>query len=191
MRVGRSLDDYVAERRIADHHVLDVSDQVHRSIVDVADAARQGREVHAAVVDPVAAALSAQLRAMIDVDYCGKPARCRPWTEAEHAIGDHIPGSGTRTGRDSVERHTACSFLARRQTPRRSRGWPDAGRNSSRSLTTQTSIPPAPALPAGGVVMIRPDGHIGFRFPSTEVTTFAALDRHLASYLIPESSKDV
>ena len=39
-------------------------------------------------------------------------------------------------------------------------------------------------LPAGGVIMIRPDGHIGFRFPTTEAEAFTALDRHLASYLI-------
>ena len=55
------LDGYAAERRIADRHVLDVSDQVHCSIIDVADAARQRREIRAAVVDPITAALRAQL----------------------------------------------------------------------------------------------------------------------------------
>src|SRR5262249_49806729 len=40
------LDGYTAERQIADRHVLDVSDHVHRSIVDVADAARQRRAGH-------------------------------------------------------------------------------------------------------------------------------------------------
>ena len=39
-------------------------------------------------------------------------------------------------------------------------------------------------LPMGGVVLIRPDGHIGFRFPSAEASAFAALDRHLSAYLI-------
>jgi hypothetical protein len=67
------LDGYVAERLIADRHVLEVSDQVHTSIIDVADAVRQGREVHAAVVDPIAAALQCNARAMIDVDYAGSP----------------------------------------------------------------------------------------------------------------------
>ena len=67
------LDDYVAERLIADRHVLDVSDQVHTSIIDIADTLRQGREVHAAVVDPITAALQCNARAMIDVDYAGSP----------------------------------------------------------------------------------------------------------------------
>jgi hypothetical protein len=39
---------------------------------------------------------------------------------------------------------------------------------------------------AGGVVMMRPDGHIGFRHPSAQADALAALDRHLSSYLIPE-----
>ena len=40
-KAGPSLiDAYTAERRIADAHVLDVSDQVHLSIVEMADAAR-------------------------------------------------------------------------------------------------------------------------------------------------------
>lgn len=46
------LDDYAVERMIADRHALDVSDQVHRAVVGIAEAVRQGREVPAAVADP-------------------------------------------------------------------------------------------------------------------------------------------
>jgi hypothetical protein len=35
------------------------------------------------------------------------------------------------------------------------------------------------------VVLIRPDGHIGFRSPTADAGALAALDRHLSSYLIP------
>jgi 2-polyprenyl-6-methoxyphenol hydroxylase-like FAD-dependent oxidoreductase len=35
------LDDYAVERMIADRHVLEVSDQIHRGVVDIADAVRQ------------------------------------------------------------------------------------------------------------------------------------------------------
>ena len=38
----------------------------------------------------------------------------------------------------------------------------------------------------GGVVLIRPDGQIGFRFTSVDAEAIAALDRHLSSYLIPD-----
>ena len=127
---------------------------------------------------------------MIDVDYAGSPLVV-DYGEARPAPTGRVPGSGTRTGRGSAERRTTCLFLAPSQTPSRSRGWADAGRSSSRSLTTRASIPLAPALPAGGVIMVRPDGHIGFRFPSTEAEAFAALDRHLGSYLIPVTPQDV
>jgi hypothetical protein len=42
-------------------------------------------------------------------------------------------------------------------------------------------------VPTGGLVLIRPDGHIGFRSPSNNARALAALDRHLSSYLIPEA----
>ena len=67
------LDGYATERQIADAHVLDVSDQVHCSIVDAAEAARQHRDIHPAAVDPITAALVRTSRAMIDVDYTGGP----------------------------------------------------------------------------------------------------------------------
>jgi hypothetical protein len=48
--------------------------------------------------------------------------------------------------------------------------------------------PSRAGLPAGGVVLIRPDGHIGFRSPSADAGSLAALDRHLSSYLIPDTT---
>ena len=45
-------------------------------------------------------------------------------------------------------------------------------------------------LPLGGVVMIRPDGHVGFRFPAVDADALAALDRHLGTYLITENGED-
>jgi hypothetical protein len=50
-------------------------------------------------------------------------------------------------------------------------------------------VDPARAgLSAGGVVLFRPGGHIGFRIPSGEAQAIAALDRHACSYLIPVSA---
>ena len=39
-------------------------------------------------------------------------------------------------------------------------------------------------LAAGGAVLVRPDGHIGFRAPA-DSAGLRALDSHLDSYLIP------
>ena len=54
-------------------------------------------------------------------------------------------------------------------------------------ITRDPDVDPARAgVPAGGVAMVRPDGHIGFRFPPGRAGALAALDRHLSSYLIPD-----
>jgi hypothetical protein len=39
--------------------------------------------------------------------------------------------------------------------------------------------------PDGGAILIRPDGFIGFRAAPADAKAMAALDAHLASYLIP------
>ena len=41
-------------------------------------------------------------------------------------------------------------------------------------------------VPNGGAVLVRPDGFIGFRAAPADETTMAALNTHLASYLMPE-----
>src|SRR5262249_24825785 len=73
-RAGKALlDGYTIERQIADRHVLEVSDHVHCSVVDVAQTARQRRKSRPEAMDPVMAAAVRNARAMIDVDYAGSP----------------------------------------------------------------------------------------------------------------------
>ncbi len=188
---SRSLiDGYTAERRIADHHVLDVSDQVHLSICDAADAARQHREIHAAVVDPITAALVRNSRAMIDVDYAGSPL------VVDHGSG-RAGAAGPRPGQWYPDRarfggtsHHVLVFGAVEDAESLER----LGRRWAKlvEISYNPSVDPVRAgLPAGGVIMIRPDGHIGFRFRNAESGALAALDRHLSSYLIPDATADL
>jgi 2-polyprenyl-6-methoxyphenol hydroxylase-like FAD-dependent oxidoreductase len=179
------LDDYVAERLIADRHVLDVSDEVHTSIAGVMDAIRQGREVHAAVVDPIAASLQRNARAMIDVDYAGSPL-VSDYTRNGAGIARPHPGQRypdwTRLGGTS---HHVLVFGADTDAAplaQLRRRW-----SKLVQISHDPSLDPVRAgLPAGGVVVVRPDGYIGFRFPSAKAEAFTALDRHLCSYLIPD-----
>ena len=54
-----------------------------------------------------------------------------------------------------------------------------AGAGSSTSST-------APKLPPSfGALLVRPDGHIGFRAPPADAAGLAALDTFLDSYLVP------
>ena len=181
------LDGYAAERQIADRHVLEVSDQVHCSIVDVADAARERREIQAAAVDPIAAALVRNSRAMIDVDYAGSPL-------VVDYGGDGVGSQGPRPGLWYPDRGRFCGtshhvlvfgdVTDTESLTRLARRW-----SKLVEIWDNPSVDPVRAgLTTGGVVLIRPDGHIGFRFPSSEAKAFAALDRHLGSYLIPDAA---
>jgi 6-methylpretetramide 4-monooxygenase / 4-hydroxy-6-methylpretetramide 12a-monooxygenase len=179
------LDGYAVERMIADRHILDVSDQVHRAVVGIADAVRQGREVPAAVVDPTAAALQRNARAMIDIDYAGSPLVADCERSGAGIAGPH-PGQRypdwTWLGGTS---HHVLVFGPVRDAASLAR----LGRRWSKlvQISQDPGLDPVRAgLPAGGVLMIRPDGHVGFRSPSAEAAALTALDRHLCSYLIPD-----
>jgi 6-methylpretetramide 4-monooxygenase / 4-hydroxy-6-methylpretetramide 12a-monooxygenase len=184
------IDGYMTERRIADNHVLDVSDQVHCSIADCAEAARQRREIQAAVVDPITAALVRNSRAMIDVDYWGSPL------VADYGAGGLI-AKGPRPGqwypdwsRFGGTSHRVLIFgnvTDEELLARFRRRWSKLAEISRNPSVDRQRA----GLAANGVVMIRPDGHIGFRFPSTDADAFRALDRHLGSYLIPTAAESV
>jgi hypothetical protein len=179
------LDHYAAERRIADRHVLDVSDQVHTSVIGAADAARQGREVPVAVVDPIAAALQRNARAMIDIDYAGSPLVADHGARGAGVPGPH-PGQRypdwTRFGGTSHRVLVFGPVPGAESLARLGRRW-----SKLVQVSHNPGVDPARAgVRAGGVIMVRPDGHIGFRFPCAQDKAFAALDRHLSSYLIPD-----
>jgi len=122
---------------------------------------------------------------MIDVDYAGSPLVV---DHGGSGVGSAGPHPGQRypdwTQLGGTSHHvlvfgtvTDAAVLAR------------LGQRWSRlvQIAHNPSLDPVRAgLPAGGVIMLRPDGHIGFRFPSADVGAWTALDRHLGSYLMPD-----
>lgn len=176
------LESYALERTIADRHVLEVSDQVHHGILGIADTVRQRRAVPAAAVDPFANALLRNARAMIDVDYAGSPLVV-DYGETGAAVQPH-PGQRypdwTRFGGTS---HHVLVFgpVAEVELLRRlNRRW-----SHCVEISCDPNVQPARAgVPNGGLVLIRPDGHIGFRSSSANAGALSALDRHLSSYLV-------
>jgi 6-methylpretetramide 4-monooxygenase / 4-hydroxy-6-methylpretetramide 12a-monooxygenase len=185
-RARRSLlDHYAAEREIADRHVLEVSDRVHTSIVTVADAARQRREVRAAVVDPIAAAMERNARAMIDVDYADSPLVADYGARGVGVAGPHPGQRWPDWTRFAGASHQVLVFGSPADAALVTRlGGRWAGLVQ---ISHNPSVDPARAgLPTGGVIMLRPDGHIGFRHPSSRADAITALDRHLSSYLVPD-----
>ena len=178
------LDAYTVERTMADRHSLDVSDQVHQGLIDIADTVRQGREVPAEIVDPVTMALALNARSMLDIDYAGSPLVADYVADGS---GNPEPHPGQRYPdwmRFGGTSHRVLVFGPVKDSEaltRLEQRW-----SKRVEISHDPDVNPVRAgLPMGGVVLIRPDGHFGFRFPSAEASAFAALDRHLSAYLIP------
>jgi 2-polyprenyl-6-methoxyphenol hydroxylase-like FAD-dependent oxidoreductase len=179
------LDDYAVERAIADRHVLDVSDDVHTGIIGIADAVREGREPPAATADPVTTALLRNSRAMIDFDYAESPLvsdyRVGGSETAELHPGQRYP-DWTRFGGTSHHLLVFGTVADAASLARLDRRW-----TGLVGVYHDPDVDPARAgVPKGGVVLIRPDGHIGFRSPSADAEALAALESHLSSYLTPD-----
>jgi 2-polyprenyl-6-methoxyphenol hydroxylase-like FAD-dependent oxidoreductase len=179
------LDDYALERQIADRHVLDVSDDVHTGIIGIADAVREGREPPAAAADPVATALLRNSRVMIDFDYVGSPLIADYGGDGAETAEPH-PGQRypdwTLFGGMAHHVLVFGPVADAASLARLSRRWSELV-----NVSQDPGVDPARAgVPRGGVVLVRPDGHIGFRSLSVDAGAIAALDRHLSSYLTPD-----
>jgi hypothetical protein len=138
-------------------------------------------------MDPVAAALARNARVMIDVDYTGSPLvvdhEPHGSTTAEVHPGQRYP-DWTRFG--GVAHHlivfgTVADAASLERLGRRWKGLVDVFHDPN-------VVPARAGIPTGGIALIRPDGHIGFRSPNTDTEALAALDNHLSSYLLPDQS---
>jgi 2-polyprenyl-6-methoxyphenol hydroxylase-like FAD-dependent oxidoreductase len=177
------IDSYEPERAAAARHVLETSDRVHRMVHTAVESARTG--IAAAPLAPEEAAEFTRARAMLDVSYAESPITggYRPAGEQEGAAtapgcrypgwsalpggGHHLLLSGADSGNLTRfrDRWAGLVDIAR----------PDAGLSAAESAE--------PAEPA--VVLVRPDGHVGFRASPADEAAIDALDTHLGSYLIP------
>jgi 2-polyprenyl-6-methoxyphenol hydroxylase-like FAD-dependent oxidoreductase len=179
------LDDYAVERTIADRHVLDVSDRIHTGILSIVDAVREGREPPSGNADPVAAALARNARVMIDIDYAESPLvtdhEANGDTSAEPHPGQRYP-DWTRFGGVAHHMLVLGPVADAASLERLGRRW-----TRLVEVFHDPDVDPVRAgIPTGGIALIRPDGHIGFRSSTTNAEALAALDRHLSSYLLPD-----
>ena len=170
------LDSYAFERGLADRHVLEVSNEIHGMVMQLVEMCRAGETLSLPADDPAEALAGLRKRSMLDVSYKGSLLIERGAGDAEPAPGARFPGWCDLDGRDPSPRHFRRRAAARR-FPHRD------GAPSCQSLNGQAraSLAKQAGLAEGGVVLVRPDGFIGFRRASAddssdEVSRYAPFD---------------
>jgi hypothetical protein len=167
------LESFSIERERANRHVLEVSDELHAAAHQAVDAARNSERPPP--LTPGAVAALVRSRSMLDVSYAGSPivATFDP-NGGGAADGAPAPGERDPHALRPTIRHTIVVAPSAVRDPA-------LARLSDRWLGL-VAIEPDPT--AAGVMLVRPDGHVGFRSPTADAAGLSALDAHLSSYLI-------
>ncbi len=174
------LESFASERLTADGHVLEVSDRLHEFAHAAVQAARTGVRPAPPTPDQVAALV--QARSMLDVSYAGS-----------RLVGEHRgPGADRRLSPVPGERYPDRADLAGIRHHLLVFGAvdePALARLEGRwrelvDVVRATGDPQRAGLLSTGAVLVRPDGHIGFRAGPADAAGLSALDSHLDSYLI-------
>ena len=172
------LESFAPERLAADRHVLAVSDLLHQQAYRAVESARTG--VVPAPPTPAEAAAMVRSRSMLDVSYAGSSLvgeyAADTRTPMTPAPGDRYPDRLALggTGHHLLLFGAADDALVM-SLRRRWRGLVE--------ISHATGDPGRAGIAAGDAVLVRPDGHIGFRTPAN-AAGLGALDSHLDSYLI-------
>jgi len=180
------LDSYAIERGLADRHVLEVSDEVHRLVTGLVAMCDGGGLVSLPPGDPAEDLAEVRKRLMLDVSYAGSPlvgqAGCA-------MAGGPLPGERfpARHSLNGTGHHLIVFGAAPRLDHLRAR-W---GQLISIVDAANAQFDATEAgVPNGGAILVRPDGFIGFRAAPADEITMDALDAHLATYLVPNSAND-
>jgi 2-polyprenyl-6-methoxyphenol hydroxylase-like FAD-dependent oxidoreductase len=175
------LASFEFERLAADNHVLDVSKQVDGLVRAAVESSRTG--VRASPPTPAEVAAITRSRCMLDVTYADSPL------VAEYLGPEVEPPPGPGPGQRYPERATltgtahhvllfgAADDDGAARLRRRWRGLVE--------VVHATGDHGRVGLSTSGALLVRPDGHIGFRAAPADAAGLAALDAHLDTYLVP------
>ena len=175
------LQTYAIERGLADRHVLEVSNEIHGLVMQLVEKCRAGEALSLPAQDPAEALAGLRKHSMLDVSYKGSLLvdGGAGADDAEPAPGARFPGWCDLAG---ATHHLVLSGGASRLDDFRARWgalvsvveWTGAGILAKQS-----------GLAEGGMVLVRPDGFIGFRRASADDAAMKSLDTHLSTYLRP------
>jgi hypothetical protein len=175
------LETYAVERALADHHALEVTNEIHNAIMNLVAGCAEGGKPSLPAQEPAAALAALRMRSMLDVSYKGSLLvdGGAGADDAEPAPGARFPGWCDLAG---ATHHLVLSGGAPPLDDFRARWgalvsvveWTGAGILAKQS-----------GLAEGGMVLVRPDGFIGFRRASADEAAMKSLDTHLSTYLRP------
>jgi hypothetical protein len=175
------LDSYAIERGVADHHVLEVSDEVHSLVMDLVAMCDDGGTPTLPQGDPAQSLAAARRRSMLDISYAGSALVGQAGAVTEGpSPGDRFPACHRLGG---TCHHLIVFGKAPRLDYLRAR-WDKLVSIVDASTAHFDAI--EAGVPDGGAILVRPDGFIGFRAAPADETTMGALDAHLTTYLVPE-----
>lgn len=176
------LDSYAVERGAADHHVLEVSDEIHSFVMELIATCHGGGTPTLPAADSAQSIATARRRSMLDVSYAGSALVGQAGFDVEGlSPGDRFPARHRLSG---PCHHVIVCGEAPALDHLRAR-W--NGLVSVVDVSSERFDATEAGVPNGGVILVRPDGFIGFRAAPADETTIAALDAHLMTYLIPGS----
>jgi 2-polyprenyl-6-methoxyphenol hydroxylase-like FAD-dependent oxidoreductase len=171
---------YAIERGMADRHALDVSNDIHAHIAKLVGMCAAGGtpSVPRSTADEIIAA--SRRRSMLDISYAGSPLVGQAGDgSGSPAPGERFPANLRLRG----ESHHLIVFGAAPGLDLIRARWD--GLVTIVDASADGFDAAEAGAPDGGAVLVRPDGFIGFRAVPASEATMAALDAHLARYLIP------
>ena len=174
------LESYTTERGLADHHVLEVSDEVHGLVAGLISMCRDGGAPNVPRGDPAQHAAGVRRRLMLDVSYAGSGLVGQAGTFAGGpAPGERFPfGHRLKGTGHHLIRFGSIPRLDDLREP-----W--GGLVSMIDAAEAEFDAAACGLPDTGAILVRPDGFIGFRATPADGSMAEAIHAHLESYLVP------
>jgi 2-polyprenyl-6-methoxyphenol hydroxylase-like FAD-dependent oxidoreductase len=170
------LDSYAAERELADLHVLNVSDEVHNTVLKLVAMCSNGGAPDLPAPDAAQVRAAVRKRCMLDVSYAGSAliGETGPFAEGP-ACGERFPDCHRLGG----PLHHLVTFGEKPSLDALSARW-------GHLVSAPEPFDPFEAgFPSGGAVLVRPDGFIGFRVDKLDDVALEALDAHLSRFFLP------
>jgi hypothetical protein len=176
------LASYAVERGLADHHVLDVSDEVHGMVMKLVATYKGGGVPVLPAQDPAESKAATRRRLMLDVSYAGSQFVGHAGADIEGLpSGIRFPGWLRLSGPG----HHLVVFGEAPGLHRFRARWGELVAIVDASSVGLDAVEAGVAN--GGAILVRPDGFIGFRAAPADAAAMKALDAHLATYLLPNA----